>query len=85
VLCRLSRRQVDKSSSPALFDNIAKAMLFEFGGNKCITLPPTKKLKVISAEYNVGSDAALPQVVGADITSAEGSWTFSIGAIPVSQ
>lgn len=63
----------------------AKAMLFESGGNKCMTLPPTKKLKVISAEYNPGSDIAFLQVVGADVTSAAGSWTFSTGAIPVSQ
>ena len=60
-------------------------MLFESGGNKCITLLPTKKLKVISAEYNPGSDVALLQVVGADVPSAESTWTFSTGAVPVSQ
>ncbi len=63
----------------------AKAMLFESGGNKCITLPPTKKFKVISAEYNPGSIVALLQIVGADVTSPEGTWTFSTGAVPVSQ
>jgi hypothetical protein len=63
----------------------AKAMLIESGGNRCITLPTTKKLKVISAEYNPGSDIALLQVVGANVTSAEGTWIFSTGAIPVGQ
>ncbi|MBI3529025.1 MAG: hypothetical protein HY067_13780 [Betaproteobacteria bacterium] len=62
----------------------ARAMLFESGGNKCFILPPTKKLKVISAEYNPGSDVALLQVVGADVTSAEGTWTLATGAVPVS-
>jgi hypothetical protein len=63
----------------------AKAMLFESGGNKCVTLPPTKKLKVLSVEYNPGSDVALLQVVGANVTTVAGSWTFSTGAVPVSQ
>jgi hypothetical protein len=63
----------------------AKAMMFESGGNKCITLPPTKKFKVISAEYNPGSNVAILEVVGADVTSAKGTWTFSTGAVPVSQ
>jgi hypothetical protein len=63
----------------------AKAMLFESGGNKCVTVAPKKKLKVISAEYNSGSDVALLQVVGADVTSTAGSWAFSTEAVPVSQ
>ena len=63
----------------------ARAMLFESSGNKCFTLPPTKNLKVISAEYNAGSDVAILEVVGADVTSATGTWTFSTGAIPVSK
>jgi hypothetical protein len=63
----------------------AKAMLFESGGNKCVTLPPTRKLKVISVETNPGSGVALLQVVGAAVTTAEGCWTVSTGAVPVSQ
>jgi hypothetical protein len=59
----------------------ARAMLFEAGGNKCITLPAAKKFKVIAAEYNPGTDVAILQVVGADVTSTEGVWTTSTGAV----
>lgn len=63
----------------------AKAMLFESGGNKCLTVPPMKELKVIAAEYNPGSEVALLQVVGANVTSTAGSWISSTGAVLVSK
>jgi hypothetical protein len=58
-------------------------MLFESGGNQCITLPPAKKFKVISVEHNPGSSTALLQVVGADVASTAGTWTLSTTAVPV--
>jgi hypothetical protein len=63
----------------------AKAMLFDSGGNKCLMLPPMKKLKVISAEYNPGSDVAILEVVSAGVTLNNGVWTFSTEAAPVNQ
>lgn len=59
----------------------AKSMLMEAGGSKCFTIPSTKKLKIISTEYNPGSEVAILEVAGANVTATHGAWTFSTGAL----
>ena len=61
----------------------ANAMMFENDGN-CLMIPPSKKVKVIAAEYNNSNvDLGLLEFVAEDKTSVRGAWAFSVGAEPV--
>jgi len=59
----------------------ANAMGVENGGD-CFFLPPTKRVRVISAQYNT-PDIGILEIVGAKNQSANGAWALSIGAEPV--
>jgi hypothetical protein len=59
------------------------AMMVENGGD-CVMLPPDKRMKVISVEYNdPDKDIGLLEVVGEEIISTNGAWTLSPGAVQV--
>ena len=59
------------------------AMMVEHDG-KCFMIPPTKRVKVIAAEYNNhNDDLGLLEFVGEGKTSVRGAWAFSVGAEPV--
>lgn len=59
----------------------ANAMIVENGGD-CFFIQPTKKVRVISAEYNT-PDIGVLEIVGSKNQSASGVWALSIGAEPV--
>jgi hypothetical protein len=57
-----------------------EAMMIQNGGD-CVMLSPSKRFKVLSAEYNNPDlDFGLLEIVGADKVSLHGAWAFSIGA-----
>jgi hypothetical protein len=59
----------------------ATAMTIENGGG-CTMIPPGKKIRLISVEYNdPESDIALLEMVGAEVkAAAHGAWGLSVGA-----
>ena len=59
----------------------ANSMTVENGGG-CTMIPPGKKVRLISVEYNNSdSDIALLEMVGAEVkTATEGAWGLSVGA-----
>jgi hypothetical protein len=58
-----------------------QAMMVENGG-PCLMLPPTKRVKIISVEYNNPDipDLGIVEFVGGDTTSINGAWALSVGA-----
>ena len=60
-----------------------QALFFEYGGRSCVLLPPERKFKVISADYNPGSSVGILEIVAVDAVANAGTWTFSDAAILV--
>ena len=60
-----------------------QALFFEYGGRSCVLLPPDRKFKVISADYNPGSPVGILEIVAVDAVANAGTWTFSDAAILV--
>ena len=58
----------------------AQAMMVDNGGD-CLMIPPSQRLKVLSAEYNDPEMGfGILEIVGEDKVSLNGAWTYSIGA-----
>lgn len=60
-----------------------QAMMVENGGN-CMMVSPTKRVKLISVEYNNPEmpDMAVVEFLGEGVTSLNGAWALSVGAEP---
>lgn len=61
----------------------AEGLMLENGGD-CVMAPPTKRFKVLSAEYNLpGSDLGILEILGEHTIRANGAWAYSAGAVEV--
>lgn len=58
-----------------------EAMMVQNGGG-CLMIPSSKRVKIISVEYNDPEhpDLGILELVGEGITSGEGAWALSVGA-----
>ena len=82
ALACLSREDLISITMYAIKEEKTKteAMMVDQGGS-CLMIPSTKRLKVISAEYNNPDlDIGLLEIIGDDKKRLNGAWAYSVGA-----
>jgi len=62
-----------------------QGLFFEHGGHSCVLLPPDRKFKVISADYNPASPEGILEIIAVDAVASAGTWAFSDAAVAVAR